>query len=254
MIPREENDGLRPLRPALHAREQILTAILGGQYPPGTALPGERDLARRLGVTRPTLRETLQSLAGEGWVVIRQGKSTLVNDFWKNGGLSILSTLARYIEFLPSDFVTHLLELRLDLIPAIARRAVQKDPEAILSHLAAASTLSDDGGEFSRFDWKLQDLMAHASGNPLFPMILNDFSRLFVMLAAFYFATPRGRASSLSYYDKLARAIREKADVDEIVAETMRESIEIWESLRQQAGSGPAAQKGKKARKDSSQE
>lgn len=236
MIPTEQN-GARPLRPALHAREQILRSILDNGLPPGSALPAERDLARMLGVTRPTLRETLQGLAGEGWLQIRQGKPTLVNDFWQQGGLSILSTLARYIEYLPPDFVGHLLELRLDLTPAIARRAARKAPEDLLAHLARAKDLTDDAEEFSRFDWELQVKMARHSGNPLFPMILNDFSELFVMLAAFYFASEEGRASSFRYYDKLAQAIRKGSGIEEVVSQTMQESIDIWKALA--AGQGP---------------
>ena len=82
-----------PQRPAAHAEQSLVSAILDGTYPPGSTLPGERELARQLGVTRPTLRETLQRLECEGWMTIRQGKSTRVNDIWREGGLTVLSAL-----------------------------------------------------------------------------------------------------------------------------------------------------------------
>jgi LacI family transcriptional regulator len=44
----------------------------------GERLPGERLLAERLGVSRPTLRAALDSLAGEGWLKRRQGLPTRV--------------------------------------------------------------------------------------------------------------------------------------------------------------------------------
>ncbi len=44
------------------ATQQIKKAILGGDYRPGDHLPPERDLAKALGVGRPTVREALKIL------------------------------------------------------------------------------------------------------------------------------------------------------------------------------------------------
>ena len=65
------------LRPTQYAEKVLVTAILDGTYPTGTSLPNERNLAEQIGITRPTLRETLQRLAGEGWIKIHHGKPTL---------------------------------------------------------------------------------------------------------------------------------------------------------------------------------
>lgn len=73
------------LKPAEFAENQLLEAILDNTYGPGDVLPAERILARFLGVTRPTLRETLQRLSKEGWVTIAHGKPTrelLPPDSW----------------------------------------------------------------------------------------------------------------------------------------------------------------------------
>ncbi|MGD8972137.1 MAG: GntR family transcriptional regulator, partial [Desulfobacterales bacterium] len=50
----------RLLRPTQHVEKILVSSILDGTYPTGTALPNERALAAQIGVTRPTLRETLQ--------------------------------------------------------------------------------------------------------------------------------------------------------------------------------------------------
>jgi GntR family negative regulator for fad regulon and positive regulator of fabA len=44
-------------RPALHAEQTLISAIPDGTCGAGSALPAERDLALKLSVTRPTLRE-----------------------------------------------------------------------------------------------------------------------------------------------------------------------------------------------------
>ena len=78
------------LKPGEFVEKQLLEAILGSRYKPGESLPAERLLAAELGVTRPTLRETLQRLSKEGWITIQHGKPTKVNDYLKKGGLGIL--------------------------------------------------------------------------------------------------------------------------------------------------------------------
>jgi GntR family negative regulator for fad regulon and positive regulator of fabA len=84
------SDWTRPSRPAELAEQQLTRGILEGEFPIGSSLPAERELAARLGVTRPTLRETLQRLARDGWITIKQGKPTQIKDFWWEGNLNVL--------------------------------------------------------------------------------------------------------------------------------------------------------------------
>lgn len=54
---------------ASHAYEQLTQELDVGLFGAGTRLPGERDLAERLGVSRVTLRSALTALEGEGRLV-----------------------------------------------------------------------------------------------------------------------------------------------------------------------------------------
>ena len=54
--------------------------ILEGSLRPGDRLPPERELAARLGVSRPPLREAIQLLAARGLVTTRHGVGTTVTD------------------------------------------------------------------------------------------------------------------------------------------------------------------------------
>lgn len=69
---------LRPVR-GHHAFEgcveQLGTAIRLGIYPTGAALPPERDLAERMGVSRATLREAIAALRQAGLVRTTRGRS-----------------------------------------------------------------------------------------------------------------------------------------------------------------------------------
>jgi GntR family transcriptional regulator len=64
----------------LYARVKaiVLARIMGGDWPPGTALPAEMELARELGVSQGTVRKALDALTSEQVVVRRQGSGTYV--------------------------------------------------------------------------------------------------------------------------------------------------------------------------------
>jgi GntR family negative regulator for fad regulon and positive regulator of fabA len=220
------------LRPTQYVEKILVTAILDGTYTCGKALPNERSLAEQMGVTRPTLRETLQRLAGEGWITIHHGKPTIVNDYWQEGGLSLLGTLSKYSTYLPNGFITHLLDVRLTMLPSVAGRAARFQPEILLNCLAEAPNLAEDAKAFSDFDWKLQMLMARNSQNPVFSLILNDFARIFANMATHYFHLNTARQASRTFYRELSRAIEKHADtVEDVVKKAMGQSILIWEEV-----------------------
>lgn len=54
--------------------ERIAAAIRRGEHPAGSRLPSERDLAKSLSVSRPTVREAVIALGIQGFVSSRQGE------------------------------------------------------------------------------------------------------------------------------------------------------------------------------------
>jgi GntR family negative regulator for fad regulon and positive regulator of fabA len=219
-------------RPAVHAEHVLVTAILQGQYQPGSALPGERDLAARLGITRPTLREALQRLARDGWLTIQQGKPTVVNDFWRVGGLGVLSALAHPANGLPlpDDFIPNLLEVRLHLAPPYTRAAVERNAAGVAGLLAPAAELDDTPEAFAAFDWRLHHALTVASGNPIYTLILNGFGGFYEQMACRYFARAEARnASQAFYHNLLAAAQRRDADgAEALTRQVMQRSIDLW--------------------------
>ena len=58
--------------------EQIKSLIAKGDLKPGDALPPERELISLLNVSRPSLREALNTLATMGFLEITQRHRTIV--------------------------------------------------------------------------------------------------------------------------------------------------------------------------------
>ena len=67
--------------PATAKRDGVRRHLLDliEQAGPGTALPPERDLALRLGVSRPTVRAAIDDLARTGLLVRQQGRGTFTS-------------------------------------------------------------------------------------------------------------------------------------------------------------------------------
>jgi GntR family transcriptional repressor for pyruvate dehydrogenase complex len=69
---------IEPRRLYRQIADQIRTLIKSGEFPSGSRLPPERDLAKQLGVSRPSVREALIALEVEGLVEVRIGSGIYV--------------------------------------------------------------------------------------------------------------------------------------------------------------------------------
>ena len=222
-----------PPKPAELAESRLIEAILAGQFPIASTLPAERELAAQLGVTRPTLRETLQRLARDGWIEISHGKATRVKNYWQEGNLGVLGVLARFPQYAPADFVPHLLQVRQLLAPAYTQLAVAHAAASLLPFLATLTTLPDTATAYTTADWELHHRLTIASGNPIFTLILNGFAALYQAMGLLYFAHPNHRAHSQVFYRALAEQV-EKGDgiaAADLTSRVMMESVALWQRV-----------------------
>jgi len=221
-----------PDKPAELTYNRLIEAILDGAFPPNSVLPGERQLAEMLGVTRSTLREALQRLSADGWVEIQQGKPTRVRDIWVEGNLNTLAALVEHHAFMPAAFVPQLLEVRLAFAPAYTAAAVEHNGQAVADLITdLTGDLSDKPSAFAAVDWTLHHRLTVLSTNPIYTLILNGFAGFYERMALLYFAIPDSRVSSRRFYADLGCAAAASAarQAREIVTEVMEHSIRLWE-------------------------
>ena len=223
-----------PPRPAELVESRLINAIIDEEFPINSNLPAERELAQRLGVTRPTLREALQRLARDGWLEIRHGKPTRVRNYWQEGNLAVLGTIARHHDHIPSDFVPNLLQVRALLAPAYTRLAVKRAAKSTAKFLEGYRGLLDTPDSFARADWELHLFLTVESGNPIFTLILNGFKELYPRLGSLYFTPPKARARSHQFYVDLLTAAqaRDAQRAEAITQAVMQDSIDLWKNLK----------------------
>ncbi len=220
------------IKPAQFAEHEIIKAIVTGEWAADQKILPERELAELLGITRPTLREVLQRLSRDGWLIIRHGRPTVVVDYKKNGGLSVLKSLLNYEEFTSKSLIKDWLEFRILILPDLAQQAIMLSADKILERLNHVPVLNDESSVFSVFDWDLQMLLIKHSRNTIAQMFYNDLSELYHKEGEVYFKNEEIKKKSLDYYERLKKGIlQSENEIKNIIKQTMQESLEMWKKM-----------------------
>jgi len=164
-------------RVAEEVAEQLRSLILTGQYPPGSKLPPERELSKKLRVNRASLREALKKLEHLGLVRIRQGDGTRVQNFMETGGIELVQHLLPLGGGKP-ELIRDLLEFRRIFGREIARLAAaragkDKDGLAKLRALADKADHASAAGDLFDLDFDFYVAVAAMSGNQVMLLLIN---------------------------------------------------------------------------------
>lgn len=213
---------------------ELIRFILAGVYSVGSTLPAERELAKKFGVGRPTVREALQRLGRSGWITGRKGMPAVVNDYWSNGNLTTLVNIVENYHTVTDEFIVYLLELRSSLAPTYIRDAVTFNQPKVVALLANLEQLEDRAESFAAFDWNLQKRFAHLTPNPVYLLILNSFDSIYVKMAKQYFSEKEYRSLSLDYYhDLLKAALKGDAiEAESLSKSAMEKSLTLWKNRK----------------------
>lgn len=162
---------LEPRRLFRRIAEQIAAKIAAGELPPGSRLPSERDLAPRLNVSRPSLREALIALEIEGLVEVRGGSGVYVR--------VAATPPMREATDAPGPF--DVLEARLLVEPdcaALAARSTDAPTRlAVAEAFDRMRTEAVAGRASDGADRDFHLAIAEASGNPVLSRIVADLWR-----------------------------------------------------------------------------
>jgi GntR family transcriptional regulator, transcriptional repressor for pyruvate dehydrogenase complex len=161
---------------------QVRGLIERGEVRSGDRLPPERDLAQQLGVSRPSVRSGLKSLAAMGVVQIRQGAGTFIT-----GGPPVLgSEPLRFLAALHGFTRAQMFEARLVLEVAVAGLAAERaEPDklmAISDETTGMFASLDEPATFLDHDIRFHQAVAAASGNPILASVVEMVAKMFYEL------------------------------------------------------------------------
>ena len=75
--------------------QSLTQQIIGRAMMPGDSLPSESDIGKRLGVSKPVVREAIRKLSALGIVDIKQGKQTTVGRPGRDQGVNLQRVVRR---------------------------------------------------------------------------------------------------------------------------------------------------------------
>ncbi|MBC7931378.1 MAG: FadR family transcriptional regulator, partial [Rubrivivax sp.] len=146
-----------------HLREMIHR----GELRPGDRLPPERDLAKLLGISRPTLRAGIRSLAAVGVLQARQGAGTFVvkSDGPPSLDSSPLRMMASLHGFTPGEMFEARQSLEMAVAGLAADRATGDQMASMSEEIVGMYASLDDPEQFLVHDMRFHQTVAAASGN-----------------------------------------------------------------------------------------
>ncbi len=193
--------------------EQLKDKIIRRELLPGDKLPPERELADQLNVNRTTVREALHKLESIGLVEIKHGNGVFVKDYRESTSLD----LAQQIMFLDGrlnlTILKNLLDLRRLMVPEMCYYAALNRSDEDLKDLEHIVFQSHDMPMDER-DWRVHNIIARASGNLLYAILVNSFTRLIEDSAYLYFGNEKNCRRSEAFHREIFEAIT-RQDADE---------------------------------------
>lgn len=190
--------------------EQLLGELVGGSLGPGEALPSERRLAEVLGVSRPAVREALQRMAHAGLVEVRQGGSTTVVDFRRQGGLDILPHLLLPGGEVDLKVARSIMEARLTVGPKAAALAAQRasaDTVETIRRAAQGIAAASDPIGRQRCALLFWELVVDAADSIAFRLMFNSLRAAYEPALEVLSVVMSAEVDRLEAYDALADAI-----------------------------------------------
>jgi GntR family transcriptional repressor for pyruvate dehydrogenase complex len=136
--------------------ERLLSDIVSGRHPSGTRLPAERELARQLGASRPTLREALRRLGEWNLVEPRRGSGIVVRPY-RDWSIEVIAPYLRYGK--PEANQPSLPRLLLDIL-AIRRAVVLEVVRLTVGRVPKGGTAGARAAMARA--WSLRDQPAYA--------------------------------------------------------------------------------------------
>jgi GntR family transcriptional repressor for pyruvate dehydrogenase complex len=217
--------GLSRVKPA-KIKEQIVVQlrdqIVRGVWPPGSKIPSENELTRRLGVSRVSLREALQNLASLGLLESQQGGGTYVKEY---SGEILFNPLFSMLA-LDKTGVLDVLEYRRIVekgtAALVAEKASAKDIEELEAAYQEMIRQKKDAHAFARADLDFHLALARATGNPIVIKV-NDIIRNILSVSMDKIVLSLGVRDGLSYHRRILDAI--KAHDSRLAESLMEEHI-----------------------------
>jgi len=193
--------------------------ILSGKLSMGQKLPSERELALQLGVSRPVVHEGLVDLASKGLVSMKPRVGAVVNDFRREGSITLLNSLLNYHQGrISPEILQGMIEMRKLIEMETARLAALNRTREQLTELIKlveeeSRIKPEEIDALTEADFRFHHLIAMASSNVIYPLFLNSLKEVYTNLSGAFFGDGSVAKVVFDLHTRMLKAI-DKKDAD----------------------------------------
>ncbi len=215
-----------PLRRADGVFQQLRSRILVGALLPGEQLPNERDLADGFEVNRTSVREAVKRLEYLGLVEVRHGLGTFVKGVSESSSLEVVDALLRDPRTVTRDLLRQILEFRRHITTKVVElAALHRTEEQLARARVLLSKEQKEGMSPTRaltLDVEFNRLLGEATGNLMYQVVSNLFTKLLHRLGPLYYNDSRDFRRSLETHAQLLDALEAR---DPLAAQKVLEQM-----------------------------
>jgi GntR family transcriptional repressor for pyruvate dehydrogenase complex len=202
----EPDEGLAAERVVMH----IERLIQSGQLRPGDRLPAERELARLIKVSRPSVRAGLRSLAAVGILESRHGAGSFITAGPPRLSSGPLSLLASLHGFTRDDMFDARRVLEMGAARLAAERATGDDMATMSEEVAGMFASMQDPQAFLVHDVRFHRAVAMASHNPVLAALVEMVSTMVYERRRLTVERARDLKESAEMHRRIYAAIRDR--------------------------------------------
>jgi GntR family transcriptional repressor for pyruvate dehydrogenase complex len=183
-----------------------------GELRSGDRLPPERDLAKLLGVSRPTLRAGIRSLTAVGALKSKQGAGTFVVEADASPALDSnpLRLLASLHGFSSAEMFEARLSLEMAIAGLAAERATGDQLASMAEELAEMFASIEEPEEYLVHDMRFHQTIAAASGNRILTALMNMVAAILFDVRSKTVYRAHDLKESSEMHRQIYRSIRER--------------------------------------------
>jgi GntR family transcriptional repressor for pyruvate dehydrogenase complex len=221
---------LKPInRPNLYdiVADQIRTYIVAAGLQEGDSLPGERELARQLGVSRTSMREGLRMLQIHGLVNVRPGRAPTVGSVNLGAALEYLCPNISTEEQELIDLCQVREALEVKAVSLAAERITETDLQKLTETVRRMEARVAEGEKPVQEDVEFHSLIFHVAQNRVLLRILEAISDLLITARERGWVKP---AQALRQHQAILRALaaRDRAKAVSAMEEHVRHSTRLF--------------------------
>jgi len=219
--------------------DQIEQLIADESLHPGDKLPGEREMAERMGVSRTVVREAIRVLGVRGLIVVKTGCGTYVQEPSVKDAAASIERLLKLRQTSEPFAQIHEVRRMIEVETAglAAERATDQDIARLQSAVEDMSSHREEPDAYIKDDHAFHEHLAEATHNSLFNVLLGPISGLLDQVIRISVQAPGALEAGLAHHRDILDTIRQRDP--EAARQAMREHLaearELVETAREQA-------------------